>query len=176
MSVASQEDGFTLTEALVGLLIISLSLGGLLQAGRVVGHADKAALAQKRIIKSEVMFERELAEALRPIQPITATDLKGDGHFIHYACDKNQKGQGALKCSLNPPLGSLAYVSSGKVYSSWPPAGVLTADKATRLEAVLWHDDAGKNIGVLALPVEQGADCQFEMISRACRQSAPVHE
>jgi len=179
MNLKKDESGFTLTEALVGLMVISLSLAGLLQATKIVSHLNHAVLAQKQSSKLAASFQADLAARLTPLQPILASDLIGTSHELHFACASSEKGTGTHNCWTKAPFGSLAYVSDGKVYSAWPPLKTappseLATGEPTRLEAVLWHDGSGKNIGIVKLAVEQDKDCQFDMISRSCRTELPT--
>ncbi|HTN41928.1 MAG TPA: prepilin-type N-terminal cleavage/methylation domain-containing protein [Asticcacaulis sp.] len=161
------DQGFTLTEALVALLVISLGLAGLLQTSRIVGHFNKSALNQRQEAKSMKAFQAEMQTRLDPIQPINDSKLEGDELQIRYACTREATTR---DCHLNAPQGHFVYASDGEALAAWPPAAVEGRHSQVNLDAVMLRSPQGKTLALVKFPVEHGADCQFDMISRECRE------
>jgi len=168
----SGEDGFTLVEALVALLIISLSLAGVLEAARFVAHLNARVMATRRVNVAATQLRDEVAHRLQPVQPITGDDLGGDAKHIHVRCPQGLPGTHDCGVDAQASL-SFAYISQGQVLAVWPPQPDAPDVVQPRLEAVLLRDTAGKNIAVIPLPVEHNRNCAFDMISRTCRTVVP---
>lgn len=163
------DHGFTLVEALMALLIISLSLAGVFEASRFVSHMNRRVLSVRKIAQTDATFQAELRAKLIPLQPIEGGELSGDVHKVHFACDS---GTTAQNCSIDAGDNrQFAYVGNGQTANQWPPATVEDAIPP-RLEAVLIRDGRGNNIATITLPVEHNRNCQFDMISRTCRVQA----
>lgn len=163
------DQGFTLTEALVALLVISLGLAGLLQTSRIVSHFNKSVLAQRQESKSMKAFQAEMQTRFDPIQPINDTKLEGDGLQIRYACSREATTR---DCHLDAPQGRFVYASDGQALAAWPPAAIEGHHEQVHLDAVMLRSPQGKTLALVKFPVEHGPDCQFDMISRACREEA----
>lgn len=159
--------GFTLTEMLVALLIISLSMAGLLAAVKLVSRYDQRLITTRNEARAVKTFAENLQAQLLARQPIIDNRIDGDKRTIGYSCDANIQ-RGVHDCRLSVPHGELAYVSQGESLNAWPVQN-LKVGETRRLEAVVWRSKAGKTLAIVKLPVEQGADCQFDMISRTCR-------
>ena len=159
--------GFTLTEMLVALLIISLSMAGLLAAVKLVSRYDQKLVAARREQRQVGAFAADLQAQLRARQPVIDGVVDGDSHALSYPCDASLR-TGPHDCRLSAPEGELRYVSRAEALSVWPVPN-LKPGETRRLEAVVWRSASGKTLAIVKLPVEQGADCQFDMISRSCR-------
>lgn len=163
------DDGFTLVEALMALLIVSLSLAGVFEASRFVSHMDRRVLNARQTAQKDAAFQADLTTKLTPLQPIEGDDLSGDAHKMRFACDPGTKSQ---NCAIDAGEDrQFAYVGSGATVAQWPPVAIENAIPP-RLEAVLVRDGHGNNITVIKLPVEHNRNCQFDMISRTCRVQA----
>ena len=164
------QDGFTLVEALIALLIISLSLAGVFEASRFVSRMDRHVLATRQTEQADAAFQAVLTRRLTPLQPIDAHGLSGDAHRIDLSCEPGAKSQA---CAVDTPANrQFAYISGGKTLTQWPPVAVEGAEPP-RLEGVLIQDGRGNIISTIKLSVEHNRNCQFDMISRTCRvQSA----
>ncbi len=165
------DGGFTLAEALMALLIISLALAGVMQAGRLVGAFQKRIAGDKKVEAARQGFEHELRDRLSPLQPIESDELEGDAHGVRYACTPDDS---ALGCRLDVPEGRLAYASSGVTYAAWPQPVKPGSFGKPRLDAIVWRGPGGKVLAVVKFPIEQARDCIFDMISRTCLDPDPV--
>jgi prepilin-type N-terminal cleavage/methylation domain-containing protein len=163
----SPDAGFTLTEMLVALLIISLSMAGLLAAVKLVSRYDQRLVAARNEARDVKTFAANLETQLLTRQPIEDNRIDGDGKTLGYPCDASIQ-RGVHDCHLSVPQGELSFISQGETLNSWPIQN-LKPGETRRLEAVIWRSAAGKTLAIVKLPVEQGADCQFDMISRTCR-------
>lgn len=161
-----RDDGFTLVEALVALLIISLSLAGVFEASRFVGRMDHRLLSTRQAGRADAAFQADLTGRLAPLQPIDAGKLSGDAGMLHYVCSP---GSTLQACSLaSGPDRQFVYVADSHTLGQWPPA-VQPGSPPARLEALLVRDRRGNNVAVIKFPVEHNGNCQFDMISRTCR-------
>lgn len=159
------DDGFTLTETLMALLVVSLALAGILTATSMVARSNANSarhLADDREIDG-------LVKKLRLLVPDNAPANHVVGNVSSVAVDC-----GASRCRFSLPDGrySLAYVGQGLVHKSWPSATMADGNEA-RLEALILQDEDKKTVGVVKLSVEQSISCQFDMISRTCREATP---
>ncbi|MDV6331309.1 prepilin-type N-terminal cleavage/methylation domain-containing protein [Asticcacaulis sp. 201] len=168
------EAGFTLAEMLVALVVISLALAGIWQGSRIVSRLNMKVEADRTSTLKLREYEAELRAKLEPLQPILGDAVIGSSRALRFAC---QAGEATPNCALSPPSGTFAYVSNGQVFSDWPPlASAETPGQKPRLQALIVRNTAEKNLIVVTLPVEHPADCQFDMISRACREVVPADE
>lgn len=158
-----QDEGFTLVEAVVALTVVSLALAGILAATSLITrHNRQVVTAQQSATAVEDTLSR-LSTSLSPHQPFFAEDLTGSPRDIIYDC-----GVARCRFRLSSPSQRLAYVSEGKVLTSWPPK-VIVEGQEPRLEALILQDLSGTTLGLVRLETEQPEDCQFDMISRTCR-------
>ncbi|EGF92856.1 prepilin-type N-terminal cleavage/methylation domain protein [Asticcacaulis biprosthecium C19] len=157
-----KEGGFTLAEAVMALLVVSLAMAGLMQVNRMIAQGERRGLADRRVEASRRSFVNELRQTLTPLQPLRDAKVSGDAEGLSYPCANGE-------CALRPPNGRLVYLSEGAVHTAWPPAPV-SDQPPPRLSAVLWQDGDGKNLATVKFPVEHEADCLFDMISRTCLQ------
>ena len=172
MTFPRSDSGFTLVEALVALLIISLALAGVLQTARFVAHLNSRVVVADRAEKAAVQMKHDVALQLLPVQPIMGDDLVGDAAHIQVRCPEAMPGTHDCTVASTPGL-SFAYISQGQVLKQWPQAPVTPDTAPVRLEAVLIRNAVGKNIAVIPLPVEHNRNCAFDMVSRTCRTVVP---
>lgn len=163
------DSGFTLTEALIALLVISLALAGALQASRIVATFNKHVLAQAKADKDMIAFQAEASKRLLPLQPITENKFKGDARLMTFPCNPTAP---TPLCTLSAPTGTFVYVSGGSVHATWPDGTPSLSIPSSRLEALALHDQQGKTLAIIKFPVEHAGDCQFDMISRTCREAS----
>lgn len=161
------DSGFTLTEMLVALVVISLSMAGLLQAVKMVSRTEHRLVVARQQARQIRDFSHIMATQLLARQPIIGDIVDADATSIYYACDAKVR-IGGRDCHLSVPEGKLSYVSSGHAYDAWP-LQTTTQDYVPHLEAVIWQASSGKTLAVIKLSVEQASDCQFDMITRVCR-------
>ncbi|CAL4869739.1 hypothetical protein MMA231_04031 (plasmid) [Asticcacaulis sp. MM231] len=168
-----KDSGFTLTEALIALLVISLALAGALQASRIVAKFNSRVVTQAKRDKDLISFQAQAAKRLLPLQPITDDKLKGDARQMAFPCDPTAP---TPLCTLSAPTGTFVYLSGGSAHAVWPYGQPSSSTPSARLEAVALRDQQGKTLAVIKLPVEHAGDCQFDMISRNCREVSPQTE
>jgi len=166
------DGGFTLTEMLVALLVISLSMAGLLQTVKMVSRYEQRLVIARRSAIDVDNFAGKLQAELLAQQPLESDTIDGDSRSLAYACEAGRR-TGPHDCHLTAPGGSFTYISDEQTSNNWPMPDFKPGE-VHRLEAVVWQNASGKTLAIVKLPVEQGSDCQFDMISRTCRSiSAP---
>ncbi|MFN3806529.1 type II secretion system protein [Asticcacaulis sp.] len=164
-----REEGFTLTEAVIALLVISLSLATVLQLTRLSTADQKRAVGQVVQAKAHREVLGKIEGDIRAIEPLNSDQFSAMPQGLKCL------STAAKPCEVLPPGGyQFRYVVAGHETSRWPltlnadnTAGYATQD---RLNALIVLDKQGKVVGAIELKVDQPADCQFDMISRACRR------
>jgi len=152
------DEGFTLTEMLVALLVISLSLAGLFQIGRITGRYQQAIVLEQKTQIKRHQFQAKLWQALHPLEPITD---EVTGSVLTLSLD----GQ-IFKAS--DIAASFSYISDGQSYDHWP-IEVQDGQITPRLEAISLLNQHGEPIGILHFKIDHAKDCQFDMLTRQCR-------
>ena len=157
------DDGFTLTETLTALVVVSLSLACIVTATIEVTHINQRIIAAHKasaMTRETVGRVRAMLEAR---QPIMARDLSG-----------NVDGFECLtgNCRFRAKPMRVAYLSGGKTSNYWPPLHWQQAETEPRLEGVVLDDTDGRTLAVIDLMADEPKDCAFDMISRVCRPPA----
>jgi type II secretory pathway pseudopilin PulG len=162
--ISKNDDGFTLTEALVGLLLISLSLGGLFQVGSLVSRQYNKTVEIQHRAQNFKRLVANLETDLRPLEPITNGVIG----------DKNTIRNDSLLIQGSKSGAQFSYLSEGQVFNHWPVERVIDDLPHTpmRLEAIVITDKQGMPLGLVAFKVENAKDCVFDMITRNCRPEA----
>ncbi len=171
----TREDGFTLTETLIALLVISLSLAGLIAIASLVAHFERGEWMRTRQDKQLTETEAQIAAILHAREPVRGKALTGEAQGFTYACVPASQDSPVCRFSLGAshiPNLHLKYVSQGNMRSDWPPPPEPTDIEAPRLEALILQDGGNRTVGVIRLDADQSQDCQFDMISRICREDA----
>lgn len=166
---SDSDDGFTLTEAVIALLVISLSLAGVLQLARLSAKDQKRTVEQVVEAKAQREGLQRLETELSAVEPLYADQFTATPQGL--SC----LPVAPKPCAIKPPKGyQLRYVVAGQETPQWPlPA---TSDETVgyatkeRLNALIVLDKEGRVVGAIELKVDHPADCQFDMISRACRR------
>ena len=171
--ITSNEDGFTLAEMLVSLVIFSLSMAVIWQGAGLTSRLNTKLKIQKTDTIAVQKIGMDLKTRLSPLQPITDTQLTGDGTHLSFQCEPKVPSQ---NCSFDAPLGHFVYLSDGARYPTWPPVKSEESREPARLAALMIENDQGKSFAIIKFPVEHRADCQFDMISRVCRSETAVPE
>ncbi|MFP1132804.1 type II secretion system protein [Asticcacaulis sp. W401b] len=166
---SGKDDGFTLTEAVIALLVISLSLAGVLQLARLSARDQKRTVEQVVEAKAHRDGLQRLQMELNAVEPLYADQFSA-----------TPQGLGCLPvapkpCAIKPPKGyQFRYVVAGQETPQWPLSATSdeTVGYATkeRLNALIVLDKEGRVAGAIELKVDHPPDCQFDMISRACRR------
>jgi len=167
------EDGFTLAEMLVSLVIFSLSMAVIWQGAGLVSRLNSRVNTQKIEAASLQTIAVDLEKRLSPLQPITDSQLTGHPTHMLFQCDRDVATQ---NCAYNAPLGHFVYIAEGARYADWPPARPEHSNESARLTAVALENEQGKSLALVKFPVEHSADCQFDMISRTCRPDNAISE
>ena len=167
------EDGFTLAEMLVSLVIFSLSMAVIWQGAGLTSRLNAKLKIQKADAVALQKIEADLKARLSPLQPITDTELTGDRTHLSFQCEPKAPSQ---NCSFDAPLGHFVYLSEGARHPIWPPVKSEEVRESARLSALAIENDQGKSLAIIKFPVEHPADCQFDMISRVCRSETAVSE
>jgi prepilin-type N-terminal cleavage/methylation domain-containing protein len=188
------DDGFTLAEMLVALVMVGLAASGLALAAHQVTQAETRVQDVRRNGHDLARLQASLGEALRSAGPFLAggaspAQLDGDGRTLSFTCE----GEAACQLGLltegkrtvavfrragaaqTAPLAglkapALRYVSAvdGRVTGQWP-----AMDRADRLSAVVLADGE-RPVAVYPLAVEQSARCVFDARTRGCAAEAAL--
>lgn len=165
---ARNDAGFTLAETLIALAVVSMALASIIAATTLVTrHYHQIVFADKTNQRRDAVV-KQLQTALGPYQPYDVDGLSGDGRQIDYDCGEKRCHFALTDNSLH-----LGYVSRGERLTAWPPKNV-TQNEPQRLEALILQDRSGTTLGLVRLETDQPEDCQFDMISRACRGEGRV--
>lgn len=182
------DDGYTLAEALAAMLILGLAMGGLAEGARVIGRMQTPVVAARNNDQALRRAEAGLTGLMRR-RAGGDQSLTGDGQALRFNC-------GAETCGLSvdgdsahpalrvwrgevaqsfplPPAGkvSLVYLARDGRFDRWPQpgpsrdlSGVMVVETSARGEMPL----------VVARSwIEHPKTCEFDMIAKGCRTSAP---
>ncbi|WP_140986905.1 prepilin-type N-terminal cleavage/methylation domain-containing protein [Asticcacaulis tiandongensis] len=172
MSERETDQGFTLTETLIALLLISLSLAGVLQVARLVARGQDRVTVIRDLGREQRNAETDLRRQIAPLEPLRVAHLSGDGQGFSYDCQEE------APCRVVTPTGyRLAYVIAGQEYARWSYDS-LTEEEASevvneRLAGLILYDETGTVATTVELRIDHPADCQFDMITRQCRWPEP---
>jgi prepilin-type N-terminal cleavage/methylation domain-containing protein len=169
----NDEQGFTLAEMLVSLVIFSLAMAIIWQGAGLVSRLNTRVHVQQTTDLQVLALTRDLSAKLLPLQPITDSQLTGGASRITFQCEPKTVSQ---NCTYNLPLGHFIYIAEGARYAAWPQAKAEGVSEPLRLAALGVENDQGKSLAIIKFPVEHPADCQFDMISRTCRSEAAISE
>jgi hypothetical protein len=157
------DDGFTLTETLTALVVVSLSLACIIAATMAVTQINRRIVdSHKQSVTANETAVRVTA-MLHDHEPVMAEDLSG-----------NVDGFECLtgNCRFNAKPLHVTYVSGGKTSAYWPPLHWQQTHEDPRLEGVILGDARGRTLAVIDLVADEPKDCIFDMISRVCRAPA----
>ncbi len=152
--------GFTLTETLTALVVVSLSLACIVVATTQVTKINRRiADAHTKSVTTNETVARVTA-MLRDHEPVMAEDLSG-----------NVDGFECLtgNCRFRAKPMRVSYLSGGKTSAYWPPLHWQQTHMDPRLDGVILDDAAGRTVAVIDLVADEPKDCVFDMISRVCR-------
>jgi prepilin-type N-terminal cleavage/methylation domain-containing protein len=178
------DDGYTLAEMLVALVLAGLATSALATTARLAARSEE----RIRVAHTTAVGLSRLSEAaggaLREAGPfetgaaVGAPRFEGDPRQALFDCGDRRCeleigeagvafARGGVRRTHRVPAlkaPALRYVSGqdGRVTSQWPPP-----DRADRLAAVVLMDRAGP-VSVLSTVREQPASCVFDLASRRC--------
>lgn len=182
------EDGYTLAEVLAAMLILGLAVGGLVEGSRIIGRMQAPVITTRR--DDQVLRRAELSVAgLLKLRSGGDQTLTGDAHGLQFTCGTRTCGLALTpdgkKLSLSVRRGevaqtfplphagkiSLVYLARDGRFDRWPQP-----DSKRVLDGVMIVETSAR--GELALVVarswiEHPKTCEFDMIARGCRTSAP---
>jgi prepilin-type N-terminal cleavage/methylation domain-containing protein len=188
------EEGYTLVEMLVALVILSLALGGLFQAVHVIGRIEAAGGRSIAFSRLEGSPQSRLDWLLNDQGPFFSDALdafSGSPSAFSFPCagalcsarvspfgrpSRLDIGRGGLVRSGEalPNLGqpSFEYVGERTVGEVWPPAEV----QRERLVRIVLLDHRTNGVAPLAsVRLWRAAPryCSYDPIALACRSAAP---
>lgn len=182
------EDGYTLAEVLAAMLILGLAMGGLVEGSRIIGRMQTPIVAARQDDQVLRRAEASVSGLLR-LRAGGDQTLTGDPQGLQFTC-------GARTCGLFLTLGgdrptlsvrrgevaqtfplphagklSLVYLARDGRFDRWPQP-----DSERVLDGVMIVETSAQ--GELPLVVarswiEHPKTCEFDMIARGCRTSAP---
>ncbi len=157
------DDGFTLTETLTALVVVSLSLACIVAATTEVTQVNRRIIESHKSSVATAETVARVTAMLQDNQPIMAKDLSG-----------NVDGFECLtgNCRFYAKPMHVAYLSAGKTSAYWPPLHWQQAQVEPRLEGVVLNDASGRTLATISLEADEPKDCVFDMISRVCRMPA----
>ena len=156
-----KEAGFSLAETLMALVVISLTLGIVMQASNLVRRLQK----QAQSVRAEAMLTdqetRRLSHALDQMGSVSVRTFQG-GSARFQAKDSS--------FNYTAPQGwHLTYVTDQDQADHWPEIGVSSAP-APALRAIALKDQNQKVRATARVRVEEPQDCAYDLISRTCRE------
>ena len=156
------DDGFTLTETLTALVVVSLSLACIIAATTEVTHINRRTVDTHKQSMATNETVARVTEMLRDHEPILAEDLSG-----------NVDGFECLtgNCRFRAKPLRVAYLTGGRTSAYWPPLHWQQTHENPRLDGVILDDAGGRTVAVINLVADEPKDCVFDMISRVCRTS-----
>ncbi len=157
------DDGFTLTETLIALIVVSLSLACIVAAMTEVTRVNRRIVDTHKMSGATSETVARVTGLLQARQPIMAKDLSGN--IDGFECLTGN-------CQFRATPMRVAYLSEGKTSNYWPPLHWQQAKDEPRLEGVVLNDQSGRTLAVIDLMADEPKGCVFDMISRVCRTSA----
>ena len=182
------EDGYTLAEVLAAMLILGLAMGGLVEGSRIIGRMQTPIVTTRR--DDQVLRRAEASVAgLLKLRPGGDQTLAGDAQGLQFTCGVRTCGLALASGSDKPALSvrrgevaqtfplphagklSLVYLARDGRFDRWPQP-----DSKRVLDGVMIVETSAQ--GELPLVVarswiEHPKTCEFDMIARGCRTSAP---
>ncbi len=169
------DQGFTLTETLVALLVISLSLAALIVAASLVARFDRRGWTATKQEREIATTESRIAAILHAREPLRGDDLVGTARRFDYVCTPGAGNAPDCHFTLSEsdiPNVHMMYASENEIRPDWPPQTTTGETEPPRLEALILQDGQNKTLAVIRLGTDQDKDCQFDMISRTCREDS----
>ena len=168
MNRLKSDDGFTLMEAVMSLMVVSLSLAALLAVGNLCAKAQKAVAAEKTASRALADERMRLTTALAAVEPVTETGFVGGDHALAQLHDKAM----TVIYTAGPGF-HMRYVSASGVDDHWPgnATGAVQRNAVQRrLRAVILSDSHGAPVIVVRLRADQSQACRFDPVSQTCRE------
>lgn len=182
------EDGYTLAEVLAAMLILGLAMGGLVEGSRIIGRMQTPIVATRRDDQILRRAEASISGLLKRRAGGDQT-LTGDAQGFQFSCGQRLCGlaltSDGRKLALSVRRGevaqtfplphagkiSLVYLARDGRFDRWPQP-----DSKRVLDGVMIVETSAQ--GELPLVVarswiEHPKTCEFDMIARGCRTSAP---
>ncbi len=157
------DDGFTLTETLTALVVVSLALACIVTATAQITRVNRRIADGHRQSAETAMTVARVTAMLHEHEPIGAADMSGNADG--FECLKGH-------CRFRAKPLRVGYLSGGKTSDDWPPLHWQQAAREPRLEGILLGDGHGRTLAVIDLMSDEPKDCVFDMISRVCRTPA----
>jgi type II secretory pathway pseudopilin PulG len=163
------DQGFTLAETLIALWVVSMALACVLAGFALLSRFDRSIQGQTAVRRTADAAVTSMRQAVATGEALSVKSFSGDARRLQYACGPGGELSSPRLCTLKAPKGwSLSYVSEAGIYKAWPNS---TDDASPQLlEALILQDERGTTRGVVRIRVEQAPDCQFDTISRTCRE------
>lgn len=182
------EDGYTLAEVLAAMLILGLAMGGLVEGSRIIGRMQTPIVVARRDNQILRRAEASVSRLLK-LRPGGDQSLTGDAQGLGFKCVMGTCGLTLANNGRNLTLSvrrgevaqtfplphagkiSLVYLARDGRFDHWPQP-----DSKRVLDGVMIVETSAQ--GELPLVVarswiEQPKTCEFDMIARGCRTSAP---
>jgi type II secretory pathway component PulJ len=165
----SHDQGFTLAEAVMSLLVVSLALAGLLQVTAYNARSQARIGTHQKDLK---LIDQQSIALERVLNEVGAVEDRFTGRKDYLSA----KDAAGIDHEFRAPHGwQLKYLSNGQALAEWPPLAEqnLEISHRSKLGAVALSNDKGQPVKVARVRIEQNPDCQFDMISRDCRAVTP---
>ncbi len=161
--------GFTLAETLIALWVVSLAMACVLAGFALLSRFEHNVENQtigRRAAETDLAV---VTQAVATGEALSVKAFTGDAHHLEYACGKAMDSRNSPElCTLKwPDNWRASYVSEAGIFQAWP----TSEEKIPQpLEALILQDQAGETLGVVRIQAEQARNCQFDTISRTCRE------
>lgn len=166
----TSDDGFTLMEAVISLMVVSLSLAALLAVANLSVRTQKAVVAERTDARAAAAERARLATALGAVEPVTETGFVGSNRTLAAV----RAGGASVIYSARPGF-RLRYVGEDGVTERWPGSLAAGQDQAAathrRLRAVILSDSHGAPVAVVSLRADLSQACRFDAASQTCRET-----
>jgi len=164
------EDGFTLAEAVISLLVVSLSLAALLATASLCVRTNRAVAAGKLEARAIAEERTRLAAALSAVEPVTDGTVVGSDRTLAAV-----RAGGATILYTAKPGFHLRYAGDAGVGDRWPEAPTAQATGDTRavparLGAVILTGKDGAPVATLRLDADLSQACRLDPATGICHE------
>ncbi len=163
------EDGFTLAEAVMSLLVVSLMLAALLATASLCVRTNTAVALEKQDARAIAAERTRLSAALDQVQPVTGAGVVGSDRTVAAV-----RAGGATILYTARPGFHLRYVGEAGTGDRWPEiAARTTADTRAvpaRLQAVILTAGDGAPAAVIRLRADLSQACRLDPATGVCHE------
>jgi type II secretory pathway pseudopilin PulG len=169
-AVLKSEDGFTLAEAVMSLLVVSLSLAALLATASLCVRTNRAVAAGKLEARAIAEERARLLTALSTVEPVTDGTVVGSDRTLAAV-----RPGGATVLYTARPGFHLRYIGDTGIGDHWPEAPAAQTAGETRavparLGAVILTGKDGAPMATLRLDADLSQACRLDPATGVCHE------